>query len=119
MKHILLYFFICFSTCLVAQNYSMTFVSNDEYGISNFNNRDTNPEVSVFPNPTSDFITIEDKNEVVSTATIFNLLGKEVGTFNVNGLQRYDMSHLFNGIYLVQLKDKEGLILQTIRIKKI
>jgi len=119
MKHILLYLFICLSTCLVAQSYTQTFVSDDEYGILSSLFEDTNPEVSIYPNPTADFITIEDKQEVVNVAIIFNLLGKEVGTFSVKGSSSYDMSLLQKGIYLVQLMDKQGQILQTIRVKKI
>jgi len=101
---------------MFAQNYTQTFVSADIYGASS---ADNNPNVSIFPNPTSDFITVEDKDGVVASATIFNLLGKEIATFKVDGINRYNMMSLQKGIYLVQLKDEKALTLQTVRIKKI
>lgn len=116
MKHIILYTFICISTCVFAQSYTQPFISTDLYGVSGIAN---NPNVSIFPNPTSDFINIEDKDGVVATATIFNLIGKEIATFKVDDITRYDMMSLQKGIYLVQLKDDKDLTLQTVRIKKI
>ena len=119
MKHILLYIFVCISTCVVAQGFTSSFVSDDSYGITSatFNNPD--PSVTIFPNPTADFIKIHDKEGIVSTAIIFNLLGKEVATIQVNGASTYDMMDHQKGIYLIQLKDKQGQILQTVRLKKI
>jgi len=119
MKHILLYIFVCISTCVVAQGFSSSFMSNDDYGISSSSLNYSNPVVAIFPNPTTDFINIQDKEGVVSTAIIFNLLGKEVATIQVKGSCTYDMMTHQKGIYLVQLKDKQGQILQTVRLKKI
>jgi hypothetical protein len=120
MKHILLFIFICISTCAAAQSFSYSFVADsDEYGISNVSPKSAEPSITIYPNPTTDFINIHDKNGVISTATLFNLLGKELVSIRVDGTSTYDMMAHDKGIYLVQLKDNQGQILQTVRLKKI
>lgn len=119
MKQLLLYFLLFFSTCAVAQSFTHNFVGEAEYGIATSPLNQENPIISIFPNPTADFITIDDNENAVSSATIFNLLGKKVITFTVNGPTTYDLMALQKGIYLVQLKDGQDNILQTVRVKKI
>jgi len=118
MKNLLLCILICFSTCVWAQSFSQKFVADDVYGISN-SALETNPEISIFPNPASDFITIEDKKDMVKKVTFFNVLGKEIISYDASSNKKFNMMDFQNGIYLVQLKDKEGQILQTIRVRKI
>lgn len=118
MKYTLLYIFIFLTTCCWAQSFEQYIVAEDAYGISsNFNN--TDPKVSIFPNPTSDFISIEDKAGVVHQITFYNVLGKEVISYNSTVDKKFDIMNFQKGIYLLQLKDQEGQILQTIRLKKI
>ncbi len=118
MKNLLLCILICFTTCAWAQSFSQKFVADDVYGISG-SSFDTNPEISIFPNPASDFITIEDKQDVVKKVTFFNVLGKEIISYDASSNKKFNMMDFQNGIYLVQLKDHEGQILQTIRVRKI
>ena len=118
MKNILLYVFICFTTCCAAQSFSQSFVADETYGISSdISNPD--PKISIFPNPATEFITIDDAQNVVARVTFYNVLGKEIATYEANNKKTFDMLHFQNGIYLVQLKDKEGQILRTIRVRKI
>ena len=118
MKNILLYVFICFTTCCAAQSFTQTFVADEAYGISS-NIDDTDPKVSVFPNPASDFITIDDADNVVHRVTIYNVLGKEIASHDSSSIKKFDMMNFQNGIYLVQLIDQQGQILRTIRVRKI
>ena len=118
MKNILLYAFICFTTCCVAQSASQTFVGDDAYGISS-NIEPTNPKISIFPNPASDFITIEDAGKIVHRVTFFNVLGKEIKSYDASSTKKFDMMDFQNGIYLVQLKDNQDQIIRTIRVRKI
>jgi len=77
MKQILLYIFLFISTCTLAQGFGQSFVSADDYGIaSSFS--ETNPNIKIFPNPTTDYITIEDQDGEVAHVSFFNLLGKEI-----------------------------------------
>ena len=118
MKNLLLCMLICFTTCVWAQGFSQRFVADDSYGISS-TSYNTNPDISIFPNPASDYITIEDKKDVVKRVTFFNVLGKEIISHDASSNKKFDMMDFQNGIYLVQLKDQEGQILQTIRVRKI
>jgi len=118
MKHFLLYIFIFFNTCCFAQQITNSFVNDDLYGVStSFSN--TDPKISIFPNPTSDFIVIDDESGEVATATLYNLLGKEVISFKVSSSTKFDLMDFQKGIYLVQLKDAQDKIIQTVRIRKI
>ncbi len=118
MKNILLYVFICFTTCCAAQSFSQSFVADDTYGISSSLNN-TDPKISIFPNPASDFITIDDAADVVHRVTFFNVLGKEIISHDASSTKKFNMMDFQNGIYLVQLKDNQGQILRTIRVRKI
>ena len=118
MKNILLYVFICFTTCCAAQSFSQSFVADETYGISSsLSNPD--PKISIFPNPATEFITIEDSENVVARVTFYNVLGKEIATYEANDRKTFDMMSFQNGIYLVQLKDNQDQILRTIRVRKI
>jgi len=79
----------------------------------------TDPKISIFPNPTSDFIVIEDESGEVAEATLYNLLGKEISTFSVKMTKKFDLMDFQNGAYLVQLKDAQGRVIRTIRIRKV
>ncbi len=118
MKNILLYIFICFTTCCAAQSFSQTFVGEEMYGISS-NLDNPSPKITIFPNPASDFITIDDKENVVHRVTFFNVLGKEIVSYDASTQKKFEMMDFQNGIYLVQLKDNQDQILKTIRVRKI
>ncbi len=118
MKNVLLYFFICFTTCCAAQGFSQSFVADETYGISSTQSN-PDPTISIFPNPATEFITIEDSDNIVARVTFYNVLGKEIATYEANNRKTFDMMHFQNGIYLVQLKDNQDQILSTIRVRKI
>lgn len=119
MKNILLYFFICFTTCCAAQSFGQSFVADESFGIASSSSDYTNPKISIFPNPASDFITIDDEENVVHRVTFFNVLGKEMASYDASSRKKFEMMDFQNGIYLVQLKDNQGQILRTIRVRKI
>ena len=62
----------------------------------------TCPVVSAFfPNPTNDFITVEDKTESINEIKIFNIIGELVKLYNVSNNQTYtiNLNGLSQGIY--------------------
>lgn len=81
----------------------------------------TNPvktEVSVFPNPASENISVHDNAEVVTQIFVFNLIGKKVKSFeHLKGEYHY-IGDLPKGVYLVQLIDKNKRIIATQKIDK-
>lgn len=75
------------------------------------------PKVSVYPNPTSDFFAVSE-TEGISTLKVYNLVGKEMRSFDVSDGLKYNISDLPNGMYLVQLISENKNIVNTQRLQK-
>ena len=70
-----------------------------------------NKQLKVYPNPTSNLVTIERTNNYSSTITykLYNLLGELIYTSESNSqLFSIDMSDLSRGIYLLELTDAQS-----------
>lgn len=75
-------------------------------------------KISIYPNPATNFISI-NKDENVRDIAIFNLVGRKLKTFEgVEKDEHYDVSDLPNGMYLVQVIDTNKKIVTTQRISK-
>ncbi|MAT54799.1 MAG: hypothetical protein CMN32_09995 [Saprospirales bacterium] len=74
-------------------------------------------QIRIFPNPTSNFISLT-KNTVVRQLWVHNILGKRVRTFNTSYNGRYDLTDLPDGLYLVSMVDAEGKVIKTVRVSK-
>ena len=77
--------------------------------------------VKVYPNPASDFVTIEvpsDHNAAMNYA-IFNVLGSVVanGTFETSGKYDLNIESLTTGVYYIQL-DNGTTVVKTIKLLK-
>lgn len=59
-------------------------------------------EVSIYPNPAFDYLTINTKNQV-SEIDIYTLTGKKIASYT--HINRIAIEHLASGIYLLQIKD--------------
>ena len=70
-------------------------------------------DISIYPNPTSDIVYI-DGNYTQLKVVVYDILGKEI--LNKSITNSIDISHLDNGIYILQLSD--GVKLTTQRIIK-
>jgi len=70
-------------------------------------------DISIYPNPTSDIVYVEG-NYTQLKVVIYNVLGKEI--LNKSITNRIDISHLDNGVYILQLSD--GAKVTTQRIVK-
>ncbi|MFT4759673.1 MAG: hypothetical protein ACI9XO_000152 [Paraglaciecola sp.] len=118
MKQIILFFFISFlSLAIQAHNGLFGSDSPNPIGptISIF--EDNHSKISIFPNPTTEFISVaNDKN--VKQITIFNLVGRKIKIFEAKSGERYNVSGLPNGMYLVQLRDHNLKVITTQRISK-
>ncbi len=76
------------------------------------------PAISIYPNPATNYISI-DNDENVKSIIIFNLVGRKMLTFdNIRKDEQYDVSTLSNGMYLVQVTDQANKIITTQRISK-
>jgi hypothetical protein len=78
------------------------------------------PVVSIFPNPASDYLSLRDEEGNVNKITIFNLVGqniKEIQVIPSESIQRFNVTDLSQGLYLVQLWGKDRKILNTLRLQ--
>jgi len=76
-----------------------------------------NPAIKIFPNPATDYFEVS-QSEKVAKIVVFNLVGKELKRFDAVEGQRYNISELPKGLYLVQLLDKGGQTIVTQRVSK-
>lgn len=78
------------------------------------------PAIRFYPNPavtqiTFDFITAIDRN---FTFQVYNFLGKKVfEQKSINPRTTIDLSQYYRGIYIFQLRDNTGKIVQTGRFQ--
>ncbi|MEY3051594.1 MAG: hypothetical protein RLY31_1379 [Bacteroidota bacterium] len=93
---------------------SLSMISPAEAGVSPVEPR----KVTVYPNPASQFISIDNADQV-SQIVIINLVGRKLKNFeSVRKEEQYDISELPAGMYLVQLLDARQKVLSTVRISK-
>ena len=77
----------------------------------------SSPNVSVFPNPASEYITVSNE-DAVKNILVFNLVGRKIKTFDVTRGERYEIADLPNGLYVIQLIGKTNKVLITQRLTK-
>lgn len=69
-------------------------------------------QLSLFPNPTSDELTIISPKEKVMSAIVYDLRGRKVQEvdFTSKGAYQLNLTNLENAMYLVRIKTKSGII---------
>jgi hypothetical protein len=76
-----------------------------------------NATVRFYPNPATSFITFEDfsgKYDKNYSIQLFNFLGKKVYEFNLGDQKNIvNLSDFFRGIYIFQLRDPTGKIVES------
>ena len=111
MRKILLIIPFLFLTFLVsAQNYAYSAPTSSSQKV-------TKNTIKIYPNPAVNFIGL---NEVAGVASIvvYNLVGRKMKNFDALKGEKYNISDLPKGMYLVQLKGKNGKVLTTQRMSK-
>ena len=89
-----------------------TVTIEEELSVNNFNNSN----FKVYPNPVSSILNISYTQDITNVA-VFNILGQEVITNNVNATQgKIDMSNLAIGTYLVKVTSGDQT--KTIKVLK-
>jgi hypothetical protein len=63
--------------------------------------------LSVYPNPATDFIAINN-DETIKSLYIYNLAGRKMKTFEVEKGTRYEVMDLPNGLYFVHMINKNN-----------
>jgi Secretion system C-terminal sorting domain len=75
-------------------------------------------DISVFPNPATEFIQVRDQSGNAQTVDVYTLVGRKVRSFEYNDGQQYGVSDLPRGLYLVQVVDRSGNVITTQKINK-
>jgi len=81
--------------------------------VSNVNK--SSDDVKLYPNPAHNTVNVEfDPNAGVKYISVYNLIGKPVSTFRVNGgSAQLDISDIPAGVYFVRLMDAQSHVLDT------
>jgi hypothetical protein len=74
-------------------------------------------DLRIFPNPVTTTFEIGHSDRVAKV-NVINMVGREIKTFDYVDKETYDIAGLPQGMYLVQLKDKNDQVIHTQRIKK-
>ncbi|MCX6230302.1 MAG: T9SS type A sorting domain-containing protein [Bacteroidetes bacterium] len=81
----------------------------------------TSNEFKVYPNPATDYIimNIKDLNTTSVNLNIYNMMGKLLSSkFIKTDQQQIDVSDLSNGIYIIEIKSKNGYAKQKLIIQR-
>jgi hypothetical protein len=78
---------------------------------------ETGADLVLFPNPTTDFFNISNDDDIAQVS-VFNILGKEMFTYNHEAGQAYSVADFDDGYYLTRLIDNTGKSLKVIRFNK-
>lgn len=95
-------------------NTAYYFVTVD--GLNAITETDKN-RLRIYPNPVSDYLTIT-RNTFVKQLWVSNILGKQVRSFDTSLNNKYDISDLPDGIYLISMVDSSRKVVKTVRISK-
>lgn len=74
-------------------------------------------ELRVFPNPATDSFSLVE-NDLVDKIVLYNIIGREVKTFDYKDNQKYSLLDLPEGMYFVSMINLEKGVLKTVRISK-
>lgn len=105
--------FFDFNPPIITNTFLTEFVNT--MSVSEFDNQ----SFFVYPNPTSNFITIsgKDNSQLIDSIVLSDVLGKTIQTKTVNTVStNIDLSDLSNGIYFAKVKS--GNTISTIKIIK-
>jgi len=121
MKKILLFTFLCFAllhTSGLAQHVSST-GSSESLALLDSNNPNLpKVKIKVYPNPASDYIQLNVISNV-KNIKILNMVGKTIKRFKVELKgEKYNISDMPKGLYLVQLLDEGEKVISTKRLNK-
>ncbi|MDA8956622.1 T9SS type A sorting domain-containing protein [Flavobacteriales bacterium] len=91
----------------------------DENGGSVSITENKNIEFEVFPNPSNGVLFLSQDVNSKSEVTVFDIFGKKITDFEFKTeTERFDLSHLSNGVYFLTIKNENGFKTEKISISK-
>jgi len=109
-KFLLLFSLLLFTSLFLAQPNSQ---SSASHGIDDI----VQTNIKIYPNPAFNFIGLNKANGI-SNIVIYNLVGRKMKNFVAQKGQKYNISDLPRGMYLVQLMGIDGKVVTTQRMSK-
>ncbi|MBK8555943.1 MAG: T9SS type A sorting domain-containing protein [Lewinellaceae bacterium] len=76
------------------------------------------PDLTVYPNPTTEYISVNDSHDAVGFIAVYNLVGKKMRDFEFTRGEQYYIADLPKGIYLVQIQDRSHKAINTQKVDK-
>lgn len=73
----------------------------------------------VYPNPSTGLFTIENQDDVISSVRVNAMSGRQLLHLNMGQRQFMDLGKLPAGMYMMQMLDKNGLVLETKLVSKL
>ncbi len=79
-----------------------------------------NATVKIFPNPATDYFSIQDDYDVVEKVMVYNMIGRLMKNYNTstNASAHYTINDLPDGLYIIRLLNSKGATIKTIRLNK-
>jgi len=74
-----------------------------------------NRDITIYPNPTSDYFQFSGKSNV-GKVEVYSMIGKKIKIYE-KSQNNYSIKDLRNGIYLVRAYDSKGQIIKVLRLK--
>lgn len=88
------------------------------FGVALQAQNSTKADLSIYPNPTTEYISVNDNNDVVGYVAVFNLVGKKIKQFDFVKGENLLVADLPKGMYLVQILDRSRQVLKTQKVDK-
>ncbi len=93
-------------------------VCNPATALDNQNDNNANKNINIYPNPTTDFIEIVEKVKNINKIRLYDIYGKEIVLPASQNISKIDMKALSEGIYMLQIFDKNGKMIENRKIFK-
>ena len=80
-----------------------------------------NASVKIYPNPATDYFSIQDDYDVVDKVIVYNMIGRAVKNYTVtnnNSGNKYTLNDLPEGLYIIRLLNSRGATIKTVRLNK-
>ena len=99
----------------IKESLVLTFNGSDVVDVTN---EELIDEINIFPNPVSDYFQLNNEAGLASTIEVYDILGKKIKSFNVQGSDSYFIGDVQTGRYFARIFDNGGQALKVVRIVK-
>ncbi len=103
-----------FDSLNVIASVEMEFAATISVGIT----QEDVDNITIFPNPVNDYFNIKNPNGAAIQIILYDVLGKQVKTYDADGVSNFYMGDVQSGRYFARIFDESGKSLKVVRIIK-